>query len=367
MSTDTTRIEVTGAHSYFIEIGETVFSDLAQYLRQQRPSKVLLVYAPPVTQWVSVIETALSKSESMIYRWEVPDGEAAKTSDVLTAGWDKAAEIGLDRADLLISVGGGAVTDLAGFLAATWLRGVGIIHLPTSLLGMVDAAVGGKTGINTAAGKNLAGAFYAPKRVYINPLVLQTLPAAEFRAGMAEILKCGFIKDPLILQLLEAADTDIWEFNRVDPILLQQLIVRAVQVKAAIVSADFREAGVREHLNYGHTLAHAIEKVSDYQVRHGEAVAIGMVYAVKLAHRLGYASESWVKLHLDLIHSLGLPSSWETHDYSGLFDAMLHDKKVRAGNLRFVFTTALERENLPGDTWVSEVPLRIVLEVLESK
>ncbi|EEH63387.1 3-dehydroquinate synthase [Gleimia coleocanis DSM 15436] len=356
-----TVIPVTSTPSYEIEIAHHSRQSVGAWVQANRYQKVLLVTTSAVITWAKEIEKEIKQTGVQTETLLVADGESAKTVESLTTAWNYAAEIGLERTDLIIGIGGGALTDLAGFFAATWLRGIGVVHVPTTLLGMVDAAVGGKTGINIFAGKNLAGAFYPPKRVFIDPLILETLPEPEFKAGLAEIIKCGFIKDKQILRLCDGNKKLVW-----DSPVISELIERAVTVKAHIVSEDLRETGQREYLNYGHTLGHAIEKITNYRIRHGEAVAIGMVYAVKLANRLGYASESWVKLHLDLIHNLGLPSAWEAFDYSALFDAMLHDKKVRSGNLRFVFTTALERENSPGDTWVSEVPLRTVLDVLES-
>ena len=200
----------------------------------------------------------------------------------------------------MVSLGGGATTDLAGFVAASWLRGVRVVHVPTTLLGMVDAAVGGKTGINTAEGKNLVGAFHHPSGVICDLETLATLPAEELVSGMAEVVKCGFIADPAILDLVEPAPSDAL---RVGSPQLRELVERAVQVKLDVVAGDFKEAGGsgahpgREVLNYGHTLAHAIERAEGYRFRHGEAVAIGMVFVAELARLAGRLDEETAARH----------------------------------------------------------------------
>ena len=200
----------------------------------------------------------------------MPDGEAAKTASVASDCWETLGRLGYTRSDAVVTVGGGATTDLGGFVAATWLRGVRVVHVPTSLLAMVDAAVGGKTGIDTGAGKNLVGSFHEPAGVLCDLALLDTLPAAELTAGLGEVVKCGFIADPVILDLVET--TDPRELTPDSPVL-RELVERAVAVKVDVVTTDLKESGVREILNYGHTMAHAIERASDYTVRHGEAVA----------------------------------------------------------------------------------------------
>jgi len=265
-----------------------------------------------------------------------PDGEAQKSVDFLESAWNQLGVAGFTRNDRIVGIGGGATTDLAGFLASSWLRGIDWIAVPTSLAGMVDAAVGGKTGINTAAGKNLVGAFYSPTAVFISPNFLSSLPVADLAAGLAEVVKCGFIADPIILELVAAAGSR----TLTDAVLLKELICRAVQVKANVVSQDFKESGLREILNYGHTLGHAIEKQERYSMRHGDAVSIGMVFAAELAHASGFITSEDVALHRTLLLSLGLPvtyaGSWEA-----LRAAMSIDKKSRGGTLRFVVLDAL--------------------------
>ncbi len=216
----------------------------------------------------------------------VPDAEAAKSVEVLAGLWARLGQSGFTRSDLVVGIGGGATTDLAGFVAASWLRGVQVVQVPTSLLAVVDAAVGGKTGINTAEGKNLVGAFHPPVEVLCDPAWLQTQPRADYVSGLAEVIKCGFIADPAILDLIEAAPERAVDPS-LDPALALELITRAVRVKAEVVAADLTESSLREILNYGHTFGHAIEQVEHFTWRHGDAVAVGMVYVAELAHRAG--------------------------------------------------------------------------------
>jgi 3-dehydroquinate synthase len=269
----------------------------------------------------------------------VPPGEAAKTVEVAASCWERLARDGFTRSDAVVSVGGGATSDLAGFVAATFLRGLPIVHVPTTLLGMVDAAVGGKTGLNTGQGKNLVGAFHEPLAVLCDLDTLATLPPAELASGLAEVVKCGFIADPEILRLVEAEPA-----AATDPAspLLRELVERSVAVKADIVSGDLREATStgsdvgREALNYGHTLGHAIERVEEYGVRHGEAVAIGMVYVAELARLAGRLSTPLVQRHRDVLAGVGLPTTYPSGRWPDLLGAMRVDKKARGDRLRFV-------------------------------
>jgi 3-dehydroquinate synthase len=245
-----------------------------------------------------------------------------------------------------VGVGGGAVTDLAGFLAATWVRGVRVVQVPTSLLGMVDAAVGGKTGINTGAGKNLVGAFHPPVAVLADTDLLAGLPDAEFRSGLAEVVKCGFIADAEILRLLEADPSG----RRNTP----ELIERAVQVKAAAVGEDLYDTGRREFLNYGHTLGHAIERVQNFGWRHGEAVAVGLVFAAELAGRAGLLRPADVARHREVIEAMGLPTRY-AGDWVQLQSVMRVDKKARGASLRFVVLDGLGNPTIltdPDQAWL---------------
>jgi 3-dehydroquinate synthase len=249
--------------------------------------------------------------------------------------WNSLGEAGFTRNDVIVGLGGGATTDVAGFVAATWLRGIRVVHMPTTLLGMVDAAVGGKTGINTAAGKNLVGAFWSPSGVLCDVDALQSLPKADLIAGMAEIVKIGFVRDVSILDDIERDP-----IQAVDPsgALLVDLARRAIEVKAEVVSADFRESAAigREVLNYGHTFGHAIERTENYSWRHGEAVAVGLVYVAELAHLAGRLGQDDVARHRRVLELLGLPTTYAPDRWELLHSAMAVDKKARGSVLRFI-------------------------------
>jgi 3-dehydroquinate synthase len=319
------RVTVEGERPYDVVIGAGAQVELGLVLAGT--PKAVVVHAPPLAALagaaVETLQTAGVAAEAVV----VPDGEAAKTAEVAAGAWEEFGRLGLTRSDAVVGVGGGAVTDLAGFLAATWARGVRVVHLPTSVLGMVDAAVGGKTGINTGAGKNLVGAFHPPAGVLADTDVLAGLPEAEFRAGMAEVVKCGFIADGTILDLLAADPT-----GRRDT---EELIERAVRVKADAVGQDLFDTGVREYLNYGHTLGHAIERVEDFGWRHGEAVAVGLVFAAELGVQAGRLSRAEADRHRELVAAMGLPTRYRG-DWPALQAVMRVDKKARGASLRFV-------------------------------
>jgi len=274
----------------------------------------------------------------------VPDGEAAKTAAVLDACWGALADAGFTRSDAVVGIGGGTTTDLAGFVASTWLRGVRYVSVPTTVLAMVDAAVGGKTGIDLAHGKNLVGAFWEPAAVLADLDALATLPADELRSGLAEMIKHGFIADPRTLELFEADPSAM-----LDPAsaALAEGIERSIAVKAAVVSADLREATSvgksvgRELLNYGHTLAHAIEKREHYSWRHGDAVAVGLNFAATLSHRLGHLDAAGVERHRTILASVGLPTTYDAGAWADLRATMSLDKKARGASLRFVLLDAV--------------------------
>ena len=263
----------------------------------------------------------------------IPDGESGKSPDVIVNIWQKLGELGLNRNDLIIGIGGGTVTDLAGFAAATWLRGIDWVAIPTTVAGMVDAAIGGKTGINSSHGKNLIGAFHSPAAVLIDLEWIETLSERDIAAGMAEVVKCGFIADPKILDLL--AHKSLKDVCN-DRELQMELIHRAVSVKANVVGQDFKESFLREILNYGHTLGHAIEKHSNYQIRHGEAVSIGICFAAELAKIKVNLSEQIVEQHYAVLKALKLPTKYQASAWPELLAAMSLDKKTKSGTLRFV-------------------------------
>jgi 3-dehydroquinate synthase len=276
---------------------------------------------------------ALQELDCELHVFTVADGEDAKNPSTLLTLWNWLGAAGFTRSDVLVGIGGGAITDLTGFAAATWLRGIDWIAVPTSLAGMVDASVGGKTGINSDYGKNLIGSFHSPISVIIDVAFLQSLSTRDISAGMAEVIKCGFITDPEILRLASNSSAQTLVSN---PDVLLELIYRAVSVKATVVSEDFKESYAREALNYGHTLGHAIEKHTKYQLRHGEAVAIGMVFVAELAAARGLIDATTVAMHRDLLKNFDLPISFDRSAWSKLAPMLALDKKTRGNTLRFV-------------------------------
>ena len=335
-----TVIDVRGDSPYQVHIGSHLPGDTIVGALRQQTTKVLVLFAPPLASYAREVQENLTRAGYEVVSEGLPDGESAKTLEECARLWDVAGAHRLGRADAIIAIGGGATTDLGGFVAASWLRGIDVIQVPTTLLGMVDAAVGGKTGINTDAGKNLVGAFHPPVRVVEDLSLLGSLPPEDLRAGLGEVIKCGFIADSHILELVEAVPRAV-----ADPVspLVEELVCRSVRVKADVVSEDLMESGLREILNYGHTLAHAIERCENYTRRHGEAVAIGCVFAAELAHSLGMLSADDVRTHRDLLSSVGLPTSYEGASLRELLDVMMTDKKVRSGRLRFVLLEGMQR------------------------
>lgn len=276
--------------------------------------------------------------EGEVFYFSLPDGEDAKSFSVLSKLWDSLGAAGFTRSDLIVGIGGGAITDMAGFAAASWLRGIDWVGVPTSVAGMVDASVGGKTGINSGYGKNLIGAFHSPIAVLIDVSWLKTLSDRDFSAGMAEVIKCGFISDSQIISKLVGLSL---KQLRADADLVIELIERALQVKADVVSSDFKESFAREVLNYGHTLGHAIEIHSKYSLRHGEAVSIGLVFAAELAQIKGYLSAQIVDMHRVILNALDLPITYRRDAWSALAPLLALDKKSRGKTLRFVAISAI--------------------------
>lgn len=329
---EVTEIQVSGDSEYSILVGRGLMGRVAEALGE-RVAKVLIVHTPTVGRLADELRNELQERYEQVLLAEVPDAEAAKRVEVAAFCWQIMGQSDFTRTDAVIGLGGGAVTDLAGFVAATWLRGVRLVQIPTTVLGMVDASVGGKTGINTAEGKNLVGSFYAPSAVICDIDLLATLPRNEILAGFAEIVKYGFIAEPEILDTIEAnvdraTDPNSREFRR--------MVELSIGVKARVVSEDFREGGLREILNYGHTLGHAIEHAERYQWRHGVAISIGMVYAAELGRMAGHLSDAAVDRHRRVLGLLGLPVAYPAGRWPGLLASMQRDKKARAGMLRFI-------------------------------
>ena len=333
----TTEIRVGGADGYVVAVGNGLLASVPVLLGP-RVAKVLIVHAPTLGARAEDLRRILVDAGLEALIAEVPDAEGAKRVEVAAFCWQIMGQSDFTRTDAVIGLGGGSTTDLAGFVAATWLRGVPYLAVPTSVLGMVDASVGGKTGINTNEGKNLVGAFWAPRAVVVDLDLAETLPRNEVLTGFAEIVKAGFIAVPEILDLVEAdvdrvTDPTSPEFRRV--------VELAIELKAQVVSEDFTEQGRREVLNYGHTLGHAIEHAERYQWRHGAAVAVGMVFAAELARLTGHLDDTTVDRHRSILDSLSLPTSYPLGRWQSLLATMRRDKKARAGMLRLIILDAV--------------------------
>jgi 3-dehydroquinate synthase len=331
-----TRIPVTGDRPYDVLVGHDLAAELPALINGA--AKAAVLYSAPLRTHAERVAEASGVRPLMV---EVPDAEAGKTVDVAAHCWDELGRENFTRTDVVIGVGGGAVTDLAGYVAASWLRGVRWVPYSTSLLGMVDAAVGGKTAVNIAAGKNLVGAFHPPAGVLCDLDTLATLPADDLVAGLAEVVKCGFIADPAILDLIQ---TD----PATDPSspTIRELVERSIRVKAEVVGVDLKESGLREILNYGHTLGHAIEKREKYTWKHGHAVSVGLIFAAELSRLSGRLDDATARRHRDVLELLGLPTAYGKSAWTELLSAMRVDKKARADTLRFVVLDGLAKPGI---------------------
>ncbi|MFP5220646.1 MAG: 3-dehydroquinate synthase [Actinomycetes bacterium] len=341
--TEPTRLRVEGEKPYDVVVGEGLLGELPPLVAGA--DRVAVVHPAALRTTADAVRDDLRAAGLDAHSVEVPDGEQQKDLKVAAYCWDVLGQLGFTRNDAVVAVGGGATTDMAGFVAATWLRGLRVVHVPTTLLGMVDAAVGGKTGINTSAGKNLVGAFHPPSGVLCDLTALTTLPRHDYVAGLAEVVKVGFTHDPGILELVEqdpaAACSPAGPHTR-------ELVERAIAVKARVVSADLTEQGQREFLNYGHTLGHAVEKVERYRWRHGAAVSVGLVFVAELARLAGRLDDETATRHRRVLSSLGLPTSY-AGDWQQLLAAMRVDKKSRGSRLRFVVLDGLARPRMLED------------------
>ena len=328
-----TRINVDAGGNYPVLVGQGLLGELPELLGN-RVEKVLVIHPRALRTTGETVRDDLAAAGLEAVAAEIPDAEEAKHVQVAAFCWQVLGQSDFTRTDAIVTVGGGAVSDLGGFVAATWLRGIKVIHIPTTVLGMVDAAVGGKTGINTAEGKNLVGSFHAPAGVLVDLDTLGTLPENELFTGLAEVVKTGFIADPAILDLV--ANHAKEEIADVHGPVLRELIERSIRVKAEVVSGDFKESGRREILNYGHTLGHAIEHKERYQWRHGAAVSVGMVFAAEVASMIKSLPYEVVDLHRELLGKLGLPVGYRSDVWPQLLDTMKRDKKARGAMLRMV-------------------------------
>lgn len=340
-----THIQVAVDRPYTVTVGRGLLDGIATAL--PKAQRVAVIHPAALASTAETIAAALRDTGRLAITIETPDAEAAKTAEVAAYCWQVLGQSGFTRSDAVVTVGGGATTDLGGFVAATWLRGVDVVHVPTTLLGMVDAAVGGKTGINTPEGKNLVGCFFHPRAVLCDLNALDTLPRNDLVAGLAEVVKAGFIADPVILDLVERDPQGILDPASAD---LREAIERAIRVKATVVADDFTESrpgGLgREVLNYGHTFGHAIERTERYQWRHGAAVAVGMMFVAELARLAGRMDDALVERHRTVLTSVGLPTTYRGDRWSQLQEAMALDKKSRGSLLRFVVLEGIAKPAL---------------------
>ncbi len=352
--------------SYEIAIAPQSLDQLGQRMSGlELGKKVLLVSNPTVFSLYG--ERAIASLEVADYQVTtclLPDGESYKNLESIQKIYNAALENRLERSSTMVALGGGVIGDMTGFAAATWLRGINFVQVPTTLLAMVDSSIGGKTGVNHPQGKNLIGAFYQPQFVLIDPEVLKTLPVREFRAGMAEVIKYGVIWDADFFTEMEASSS-LDAINNINPDLLEKILKLSCQAKADVVGKDEKEAGLRAILNYGHTIGHAVESLTGYtQVIHGEAVGIGMVAAGKIAASLGMWTEAETQRQNNLISKASLPTQLPNGiDIDAIVDALQIDKKVQAGKVRFILPTQIGAvkitDQVPADT------IRKVLQSLE--
>jgi 3-dehydroquinate synthase len=341
----TTRVTVGGSAGtppYDVLIGHDLLGQLPALIGTSAKRVAVLHPEALAGRGEAIREDLLAEGYEAI-AVALPDAEESKTAEVAAHCWTALGRSGFTRSDVIVGVGGGATTDVAGFVAATWLRGVRWVAVPTTVLGMVDAAVGGKTGINTAEGKNLVGAFHPPAGVLCDLAALESLDVHDYVGGLAEIIKAGFIADPVILELVEA---DPEAARSPGGPHTAELIERSVRVKAEVVSADLKESGLREILNYGHTLAHAIEKNERYEWRHGAAVSVGMVFAAELGRIAGRLDDATAQRHRRVLESVGLPVSYRGDQWPRLLETMRVDKKSRGDLLRFIVLDGLAKPSV---------------------
>ncbi|MCX2969986.1 MULTISPECIES: 3-dehydroquinate synthase [Streptomyces] len=341
--TETTPVRITvsgtGHDPYDVLVGRRLLGELPGLIGEQA-KRVAVLHPEALAETGEVLREDLAEQGYEAIAVQLPNAEESKTAEVAAYCWKALGQTGFTRTDVIVGVGGGATTDVAGFVAATWLRGVRWIAVPTTVLGMVDAAVGGKTGINTAEGKNLVGAFHPPAGVLCDLAALDSLPVHDYVSGLAEVVKAGFIADPVILDLIER---DPQAARRPDGAHTTELIERSIRVKAHVVSADLKEAGLREILNYGHTLGHAIEKNERYNWRHGAAVSVGMVFAAELGRIAGRLDDATADRHRAVLQAVGLPVTYRGDQWPKLLETMRVDKKTRGDRLRFIVLDGLAK------------------------
>jgi 3-dehydroquinate synthase len=353
-----------GSQSYTIVVERGALCRVAEGLRDLRVGgRVALVSSPEIIRLHGkLVADQLREGGFQVTVVEVPDGEAAQRLAVAERCWNALLEAGLDRTSTVVAVGGGAVGDVAGFVAATYMRGVNFVQVPTTILAQVDASSGGKTAIDHPKAKNLIGAFHQPRLVIVDPLTTGTLPERDFRSGLAEVVKHGVVLDATYFALLERQTASILAR---DPAVLEDVIGGSCRLKASVVERDAREADLRAVLNYGHTLGHALEAASGYERwTHGEAVALGMVGEARLARRRGIASDETVVRQERLLEALGLPVRAAAIDVEAVLGAISHDKKSKDGRVPFVLAPEIGAFRVEYD--IPREDVRAVIEGLQT-
>lgn len=330
-----------GERSYNIHIGEGVLSETGVLCRNHglKGSAAVITNPTVAALYLPLVRSSLEKEGYAVTVIEVPDGEDYKCSSTLDLIYDGLISAGLDRGAFIVALGGGVVGDMAGFAAATFLRGIPFIQVPTTLLAQVDSSVGGKTGINHRLGKNLIGAFYQPSMVIVDLDTLDTLPEREYLCGVAETLKYGIVLDRGLFEYIRGAVEELKQLNKNT---LLHIVSEACRIKASVVEKDERESGLRAVLNYGHTIGHAVETLSGYgAVKHGEAVAIGMAQAARLSALRGYSTSEERDAITGLIGCFGLSlelPAFSLQDYQKIIS---HDKKMRDDGVNFIFNRGI--------------------------
>lgn len=350
--------------SYEIAIAPSSLDELGQKMSKLNLGKKVLVVSNPsiFKHYGERTVKSLTLAGYEVASYNLPPGERYKTLNSIEKLYDVTLENRLERSSTMVALGGGVIGDMTGFAAATWLRGINVIQVPTTLLAMVDSAIGGKTGVNHPHGKNLIGAFHQPRLVLISPETLKTLPMREFRAGMAEVIKYGVIWDAELFTQMEGTK-HLNQLRYMKPEFIEYILTRSCQAKADVVAKDEKEGGLRAILNYGHTIGHAVESLTNYRLlKHGEAVAIGMVAAGQIALELGMWTPEDSKRQNALIEKAGLPTRLPPGlDIEAMIDTLQLDKKVRDGKLRFVLPTQMGVV-----TVTDEVPTETIRRVLQS-
>ncbi len=349
-----------GSNSYDIRIGSGLLMTAALWLRESGFEGRLVVITNPVVKrlYGQALKRSLAGAGFKVAVLSVADGEEQKSLEVAARLYNELTDLYAERATPILALGGGVIGDLVGFVAATYMRGVPLIQLPTTLLAQVDSSIGGKVAVNQGRLKNKIGVFYQPRLVISDISTLKTLPAREFISGLAEVIKYGVIRDKEFFAYLEE---NLDRIKSLDETVLEEVVYRSARIKAGIVEQDEQDLGLRNLLNYGHTVGHALESVSDFKIEHGEAVALGMVAAARISNRLGLLAESELVRLERVIARAGFPAELPNLEVARVVQAMKHDKKILRGKIRFILPRAL------GDVFITdEVSLALVAEVLDN-